>query len=161
MTKTSSKSLYLRSGTSFLLSNLLNTVHVYEMWLGWCCIFQISWLNLIVFIQWWSECYCHAVETSCTVFIQIVQYSFSLTCTLYIFCVMAFSVLSSFHREGFSSSLDISERGEKRESTVHEQFCKFMFQLRYSKAAASAPNITNDIKTVTERAPGLVYIKSQ
>lgn len=80
---------------------------------------------------------------------------------VYIFCVMAFSVLSSFHREGFSSSLDISERGEKRESTVHEQFCKFMFQLRYSKAAASAPNITNDIKTVTERAPGLVYIKSQ
>lgn len=87
MTKTSSKSLYVRSGTSFLLSNLLNTMHVYEIWLGWCCIFQISWLNLIVFIQWWSECYCHAVETSCTVFIQIVQYSFSLTCTLYIYSV--------------------------------------------------------------------------
>lgn len=114
MTKTSSKSLYLRSGTSFLLSNLLNTMHVYEIWLGWCCIFQISWLNLIVFIQWWSECYCHAVETSCTVFIQIVQYSFSLTCTLYIFCVMAFSVLSSFHREGFPHHLT-SQREERRE----------------------------------------------
>lgn len=74
---------------------------------------------------------------------------------------MALNVLSTFHREGFSSSLYIPEKGEKRESTVQKQFCKFMFQFRYSKAAASAPNITNEIKTVTERAPGLVYIKSQ
>lgn len=78
---------------------------------------------------------------------------------------MAFSVLGSFHREGFFLiTLHLRERREERKgehSTGQKQFCKFMFQLRHSEAAASTPNITNNIKTATEPAPGLMYIKSQ